>query len=37
MGMGRPEVMKATDGVEVDQLEPDALAEILERLKGVAV
>ena len=37
MGMGRPEVMKATDGVEVDQLEPDALAEILERLKAVAV
>lgn len=35
MGMGRPEVMKATDGVEVDQLEPDALGEILERLKGV--
>lgn len=35
MGMGRPEVMKATDGVEVDQLEPDALNEILERLKAV--
>jgi len=34
MGFGRDDVLAATDGVEVDQLDPDLLDEIVERLRA---
>lgn len=34
LGMGRDDVMRETDGVEVDQLDDDALAEVIARLRA---